>query len=887
MGALYDHYQQRVIAFDHLTVSKDPEQNARDFLTALKEAAPERTFDFDILCHSRGGIVSRTLAERGREVFPELNARFGKVYFVATPNSGSPLGDPRHVVEMLDVFTNLLTAFPDGPVLYTIEVFLAIVKLLAYAAGTKLPGIAAMGPQKGSYIAKLLNRGGKASKLYAAASADYTPDPKKDNAFFNGRFANYILDRVFGGAANDLIVPEAGVYTTNGHKAFPIENVLSFGTEDRVWHTDFFRQPRTLDHIGRHFGIPALETALTPEVGARTTVPPITREVEEPEPSYRTTVLRGIPIERTPIPTRGITGGLSGYRSPGGGNVGVGAYTSYATPPTRGGRTTRGGAAKVPPYRTVPSTTARKKPAKKSPKVAAPEELKRQPFIDFKEKVQVGVAVPLIVLLKEAVPKARVDEILTLTLPAGEDHVEMVVTLTASGFDVTPEGEVTMKVYRERDPKLEKVRFKLTARDLGPEPEPREITAEFWLGATCVGSVTHRTVVVPKGHDFKDVAGDGSSNSHLRSVRLPQEPREDCDLVVYVEGHDRPGESPFNVRLNIDLPGRAAYRRVGQLALPGGSLSQYIDSFFNRHFNQFPSGGTAAAVKKWESQFALGLASLGKILWTFLPQDFRTEYFALHEAGALPRSILVNSDEMVFPWELVIPNEVIRGKQEVLDPLGAAHVLGRWKPDMTYRPEPQRLPVKNFCVLNPKYPAGDDLPWSAQEIAELKVLFPKLTVLPKADADTVRKKLLERSDIQILHYSGHGDYDPQNADLNHLILENGDTLDALTLGRAKLTAEGQPILYLNACSSGQTAIAAGRMGGFASLCLTGGCSGIIAPYWPVKDDSAKEFSLGLYRKLKGGLAIGEALQELRRDNPDNPTFLAYSYFGDPWARVLF
>ena len=97
---------------------------------------------------------------------------------------------------MIDVFTNLLTNFPDGPVMYSIEVLLAMIKLLAYSAETSLPGLAAMGTQ--TYIKDVLNAATTPSPArYAAAAADYEADPSIDNGFFTGPFANQIIDRVF------------------------------------------------------------------------------------------------------------------------------------------------------------------------------------------------------------------------------------------------------------------------------------------------------------------------------------------------------------------------------------------------------------------------------------------------------------------------------------------------------------------------------------------------------------------------------------------------------------------------------------------------------------------------------------------------------------------
>jgi hypothetical protein len=39
-------------------------------------------------------------------------------------------------------------------------------------------------------------------------------------------------------------------------------------------------------------------------------------------------------------------------------------------------------------------------------------------------------------------------------------------------------------------------------------------------------------------------------------------------------------------------------------------------------------------------------------------------------------------------------------------------------------------------------------------------------------------------------------------------------------------------------------------------------------------------------QAQAGRSIGEALGELRREASDDPTALAYAYFGDPFARVL-
>ena len=84
-------YGDRIFAFNHFSVSRTPEQNAR----MLLEGLPEQATLFDVVTHSRGGLVLRTLIESA-DLFGELARRFtpGRVVLVASPNDGTPLATP-------------------------------------------------------------------------------------------------------------------------------------------------------------------------------------------------------------------------------------------------------------------------------------------------------------------------------------------------------------------------------------------------------------------------------------------------------------------------------------------------------------------------------------------------------------------------------------------------------------------------------------------------------------------------------------------------------------------------------------------------------------------------------------------------------------------------
>jgi hypothetical protein len=98
-------YGDRIFAFDHFTLSRTPEENARMLLGDL----PDKTFTFDVITHSRGGLVLRNLVERA-SAFGPLARRFklGHAVLVASPNDGTPLATPNRWQDTVGWIANLL-----------------------------------------------------------------------------------------------------------------------------------------------------------------------------------------------------------------------------------------------------------------------------------------------------------------------------------------------------------------------------------------------------------------------------------------------------------------------------------------------------------------------------------------------------------------------------------------------------------------------------------------------------------------------------------------------------------------------------------------------------------------------------------------------------------
>lgn len=254
MATLAERYQGRIWAFDHFTLSESPEANCNRLLQLMP---PGAKLDVDIVCHSRGGLVARTLAEQfdalqadGREV------RVGKVVFVATPNRGTILVDPEHMTQMLDRYTSALNLFPMVHLVEILDGLLMVVKLLGHGALGGLDGLAVMHPQ----AVPLNVETARSGHAYYALTADFDAgqaglanlvhrkEPaEKGRVSVAGTVADRLLDDIFRQDANDLVVPTKGVYEWNGNPNFPIpeERIHRFMQSQIVTHVNFFDQPET------------------------------------------------------------------------------------------------------------------------------------------------------------------------------------------------------------------------------------------------------------------------------------------------------------------------------------------------------------------------------------------------------------------------------------------------------------------------------------------------------------------------------------------------------------------------------------------------------------------------------------------------------------------
>jgi CHAT domain-containing protein len=258
--AVRELYGDRIFAFNHFSVSASPVENAR----ALLEALPKGPTRFDVITHSRGGLVLRHLVERHGD-FDGLAGRFtlGHAVLVAAPNEGTQLASPKRWQDTVGWFANFIDLFPDNGLTFGLEFVSEGLVWIARRAIGNLPGLAAMNPL-GNLIAALHGASRPPASSYSALVANFEPDTRW------ARLLDAGVDGFFG-SANDLVVPSESGWKVDDPPAIGGDHIGCFGpggnlqASESIHHTNFFGQPATVDFLVRALsGVPQSVQVLDP-----------------------------------------------------------------------------------------------------------------------------------------------------------------------------------------------------------------------------------------------------------------------------------------------------------------------------------------------------------------------------------------------------------------------------------------------------------------------------------------------------------------------------------------------------------------------------------------------------------------------------------------------
>jgi hypothetical protein len=277
-----------VLGFDHATLSEDPLENATELLSALQAidwAHPPR---FDVVTHSRGGLVLRCLLE---ELLPLTNLTWQveRAIFVGATNGGTLLASPANWQALVDLYTNLavgtcqlLGMLPQAKALTVVleEIARGLGAFVKYLATTTVtdrlvPGLAAMEPT-GKFIEQLNQRQPQqptiAQSYYCAVTSEFRPqllggshEPRELSARLVHWLAGGLM-RDLMQEANDLVVNTASMTQIDPGVGNYLKDSLAFGQNAQVYHTNYFVWPQVVNALARWLRLTLPATGATAPV---------------------------------------------------------------------------------------------------------------------------------------------------------------------------------------------------------------------------------------------------------------------------------------------------------------------------------------------------------------------------------------------------------------------------------------------------------------------------------------------------------------------------------------------------------------------------------------------------------------------------------------------
>ncbi|MGD9170986.1 MAG: hypothetical protein PVI97_13125 [Candidatus Thiodiazotropha sp.] len=258
------HYDQ-ILTYDHATLSKSPFVNAHRLALAMGDT----NADVDVISHSRGGVVTRWWVEaldRGRGQ--------RRVVFAASPLAGTGLASPANIRGAMDMAYNIGNAITKVSaavpmLMFATGLFQIVTSVLRVAGKTPLadavvaivPGLAGQSRVGNNYELLSLRSYANphAARDYFFVVSNFESEKagwKFWKVFRKGKLkmklADIGTDTLFDGK-NDLVVDTLSMTNLKDGLAIPDSQILDFDTQDKVFHTNYFEQARTLEFIRQSF----------------------------------------------------------------------------------------------------------------------------------------------------------------------------------------------------------------------------------------------------------------------------------------------------------------------------------------------------------------------------------------------------------------------------------------------------------------------------------------------------------------------------------------------------------------------------------------------------------------------------------------------------------
>jgi hypothetical protein len=468
----------------------------------------------------------------------------------------------------------------------------------------------------------------------------------------------------------------------------------------------------------------------------------------------------------------------------------------------------------------------------------------------FPERVRLGDEVTLLVRLGLQ-PGARLEAGLA-PLAVPETGLEVVLLLVdSSGFTLhSPERQAVHVVPRQDS---NWAGFELQAAREGVHTLQVEALAD----GTGLGGLAVQVSVDPTARTGPSV--ERSSPAEITqadpgeiSLLLSYDPDHQVYRYRLVDSGGYYSEEAASDRL-LQPPGEAIERLVAQLnALARGQV-----------------GWDAAVTKDW-------LQGQGITLWdSFIPQALQREFWQRRDR--ITQMTIVSQGDPV-PWELLYPFGP--GGQDAGFLVDQFPVARRH-----YGPRPPRqLDLRAADLV---LSGEGSLAAAPAEIAALDRLLRGRGLAARRIGDLPSLlQVFQHGDVGLLHFSCHNAFARGAPNTSRILL--GNQPFEPTFLKKHTGRFANPLVFLNACRTDGQAPLYTTVEGWAASFLQAGAGIFIGSLWEVVDTSASTYAQQFYNAALSGHTLGESARQARdaiRDKPGDPTWLAYTLYGDPAATI--
>ena len=276
------------------------------------------------------------------------------------------------------------------------------------------------------------------------------------------------------------------------------------------------------------------------------------------------------------------------------------------------------------------------------------------------------------------------------------------------------------------------------------------------------------------------------------------------------------------------------------------------------------------------------LESMGmKIFRQLVPPEMSDLLWTLRQTVT---NLRIETDELWIPWEIFKLQRTVGGYAKSGPFLCETFNITRWP-----QGEPATLlfPLRNIAVV---LASDSELSYGEEEADFIVGLGREGRNARRIPAQFLAIQEAFQSGIyDTWHFIGHGHSNETRHAYWSIDLEDGqlrpDDISGWIGGKGKRA----PLIFMNACKTGQAGQSLTRAGGWAREFFDIGAGAFIGASWNTTDNLALAFAQTFYDAFIDGYTMGEAMQRARlriRDSGHgDPTWLAYCAFADPRASI--